>query len=247
MRFFCEEDYKAMSRRAANIISAQIILKPDCVLGLATGSSPVGAYQDLVSWCKKGDLDFSEVTSVNLDEYRGLSGDNDQSYRYFMNANLFDHVNIKKSRTYVPDGLEQDSEKACREYDEIIRSVGGVDLQLLGIGHNGHIGFNEPAEEFSRGTQCVDLTESTIEANKRFFESEKDVPRQAYTMGIGTIMRAKKILLVASGADKAEILFKAFTGPITPHVPASILQMHPDVTVVGDKASMSLLAGKVKF
>lgn len=239
MKFYCGEDYKAMSRIAANIISAQIIMKPDCVLGLATGSSPEGTYAQLVEWYKKGDLDFSQVTSVNLDEYRGLSGDNDQSYRYFMNTHLFDHVNIDKSRTFVPNGLESDSEKACREYDAVVEATGGVDLQLLGIGHNGHIGFNEPAKEFCKNTQCVDLTESTIEANKRFFEKEEDVPRQAYTMGIGTIMRAKKILLVASGEGKADIIAKAFTGPITPEVPASILQLHNDVTVVCDKAAMS--------
>ena len=239
MKFYCGEDYEAMSRIAANIISAQIIMKPDCVLGLATGSSPEGTYAQLVEWYKKGDLDFSQVTSVNLDEYRGLSGDNDQSYRYFMNTHLFDHVNIDKSRTFVPNGLEPDSEKACREYDAVVEATGGVDLQLLGIGHNGHIGFNEPAKEFCKNTQCVDLTESTIEANKSFFEKEEDVPRLAYTMGIGTIMRAKKILLVASGEGKADIIAKAFTGPITPEVPASILQLHNDVTVVCDKAAMS--------
>ena len=241
MKIYCGKDYKEMSRIAANIISAQIILKPDCVLGLATGSTPVGTYENLVEWYKQGDLDFSQVTSVNLDEYKGLSGDNDQSYRYFMNKNLFDHVNIDKSRTFVPNGLEPDSEKASKEYDAIIESVGGVDLQLLGIGHNGHIGFNEPADEFYKGTHCVDLTASTIEANKRFFEKEEDVPRQAYTMGIGTIMKAKKILLVASGADKAEIIAKSLTGPVTPQVPASILQFHNDVTVVCDEAAFSKL------
>ena len=241
MKIYCGKDYKEMSRIAANIISAQIILKPDCVLGLATGSTPVGTYENLVEWYKQGDLDFSQVTSVNLDEYKGLSGNNDQSYRYFMNKNLFDHVNIDKSRTFVPNGLEPDSEKASRECDEIIESVGGVDLQLLGIGHNGYIGFNEPADEFCKRTHCVDLTASTIEANKRFFEKEEDVPRQAYTMGIGTIMKAKKILLVASGADKAEIIAKSLTGPVTPQVPASILQFHNDVTVVCDEAAFSKL------
>ena len=241
MKIYCGKDYKEMSRIAANIISAQIILKPDCVLGLATGSTPVGTYENLVEWYKQGDLDFSQATSVNLDEYKGLSGNNDQSYRYFMNKNLFDHVNIDKSRTFVPNGLEPDSEKASKEYDAIIESVGGVDLQLLGIGHNGHIGFNEPADEFCKGTHCVDLTASTIEANKRFFEKEEDVPRQAYTMGIGTIMKAKKILLVASGADKAEIIAKSLTGPVTPQVPASILQFHNDVTVVCDEAAFSKL------
>ncbi len=194
-------DYKDLSRKAANIIAAQMILKPDCTLGLATGSSPVGTYEQLIERFKDGDLDFSRITSVNLDEYKGLAPDNDQSYRYFMNTNLFNHVNVDKAHTFVPDGLEPDAEKACREYDEIIENVGGIDLQLLGLGHNGHIGFNEPADSFSKGTNCVDLTESTIEANKRFFESEADVPRQAYTMGIRTIMLAKKILVVVSGKE----------------------------------------------
>ena len=239
MQIYKAKDYQDMSRKAANIISAQVILKPDCVLGLATGSSPIGTYQQLIEWYKKGDLDFSRVTSINLDEYRGLPGDNDQSYRYFMNHNLFDHVNIRKECTYVPDGLEPDPQKACAAYEEIIRKSGGVDLQLLGLGHNGHIGFNEPADSFPKETHCVDLTESTIEANKRFFASIDDVPRQAYTMGIGTIMSAKKILIIVSGADKAEILNKVINGPITPQVPASILQLHPDVTVVADEAALS--------
>ena len=242
MKFYCGEDYEAMSRIAANIISAQIIMKPDCVLGLATGSSPIGTYKQLIEWYKKGDLDFSQVTSVNLDEYKGLSPENDQSYRYFMNTNLFDHVNIDKTRTFVPDGLEADSEKACNDYNAVIRKQGGVDLQLLGLGHNGHIGFNEPAPQFDKITHCVDLQESTIEANKRFFASADDVPRQAYTMGIGTIMSAKKIVVVVSGEDKAEIVKKAFFGPVTPEVPASILQMHPDVTVVCDEAAYSKVA-----
>lgn len=162
-----------MSRKAANIISAQIIMKPDCVLGLATGSSPVGTYQQLIEWYKKGDLDFSHVTSINLDEYKGLGPDNCQSYRYFMNTNLFDHVNIDKNRTFVPNGLEMDSEKACSDYNQIIAREGGIDLQLLGLGHNGHIGFNEPGAAFEKETHCIDLTESTIEANKRFFASRR--------------------------------------------------------------------------
>ena len=234
-------DYKDLSRKAANIIAAQMILKPDCTLGLATGSSPVGTYEQLIERFKDGDLDFSRITSVNLDEYKGLAPDNYQSYRYFMNTNLFNHVNVDKAHTFVPDGLEPDAEKACREYDEIIENVGGIDLQLLGLGHNGHIGFNEPADSFSKGTNCVDLTESTIEANKRFFESEADVPRQAYTMGIRTIMLAKKILVVVSGKDKAEILKKVVCGPVTPEVPASVLQLHPDVTIVADSEACSLL------
>ena len=156
-----------------------------------------------------------------------------------MNHNLFDSVNIRKECTYVPDGLNEDSDAACREYEEIIARAGGIDLQLLGLGHNGHIGFNEPAEDFPKTTHCVDLTESTIQANKRFFENEADVPRQAYTMGIGTIMNAKKILVVVSGEDKAEILNQVINGPITPKVPASILQLHPDVTIVADEAALS--------
>ena len=241
MKIYCGETYKEMSDKAASIIASQVTLKPDCVLGLATGSTPIGTYKKLVEWCAEGILDFSNVTSVNLDEYKGLSGDNDQSYRYFMNTNLFNHVNINKENTFVPNGLEPDSEKACSEYDAVIERVGGIDLQLLGLGHNGHIGFNEPADEFVKTTQCVDLTASTIEANKRFFEKEEDVPRQAYTMGIQTIMSAKKVLVVVSGEDKADIVAKAFAGPVTPQVPASILQMHPDVTVVGDKAALSKL------
>ena len=233
------KNYQDMSRKAANIISAQIIMKPDCVLGLATGSTPIGTYKKLVEWYNSNDLDFSEVTTVNLDEYKGLPRENDQSYYYFMNDNLFNHVNINKERTFLPDGTEADSEKACKAYEEIIRSVGGADLQLLGMGHNGHIGFNEPSDHFEKETHCVDLAESTIQANKRFFASEADVPRQAYTMGIGTIMSAKKILIVISGADKAETVKKAFFGPITPQVPASILQLHPDVVVVADEAALS--------
>ena len=235
------KDYNDMSRKAANIISAQVIMKQHAVLGLATGSTPVGAYKQLVEWYNKGDLDFANVTSVNLDEYKGLSPENDQSYRYFMNTNLFNHVNINKERTFVPNGLEPDSEKACAAYNEIIRSVGGIDLQLLGLGHNGHIGFNEPDEEFAKTTHCVDLTQSTIEANKRFFASIDDVPKQAYTMGIGTIMKAKKILLVVSGSDKAQILHDVLCGPVTPHVPASVLQLHNDVIVVADEAAMAKL------
>lgn len=242
MNIYKAKNYQDMSRKAANIISAQIIMKPDCVLGLATGSSPIGTYKQLIEWYNKGDLDFSHVTSINLDEYKGLSPENDQSYRYFMNTNLFDHVNIDKSNTFVPNGLETDSEKACASYNEIIQAQGGIDLQLLGLGRNGHIGFNEPGVAFEKETHCVNLTESTIEANKRFFASEKDVPRQAYTMGIKNIMQAKKILVVVSGEDKAEAVKNAFFGPITPSVPASILQLHNDVTIVADEAALSKIS-----
>ena len=239
MRIYKGKDYADMSRKAANIISAQVIMKPDCVLGLATGSTPIGLYQQLVAWYEKGDLDFSEVRTVTLDEYKGLSRENDQSYYYFMHHNLFDHVNLPAENSHLPNGMEPDSDKECRRYSELIRSMGGVDLQLLGIGHNGHIGFNEPGDAFDNDVHCVDLTQSTIEANKRFFASADDVPKQAYTMGIKTIMQAKKILIVASGEDKADIVRDAFFGPITPKVPASVLQLHNDVTLVADEAALS--------
>ena len=239
MKIYKAKDYKDMSRKAANIISAQMIMKPNCVLGLATGSTPIGTYDQLVEWYNKGDLDFSEVTTVNLDEYKGLPRTNDQSYYYFMHQHLFDRVNIDPERTNVPNGMEPDAEKECGRYEELIRSLGGVDLQLLGLGHNGHIGFNEPGEAFEKETHCVELTESTIEANKRFFASAGDVPKQAYTMGIKTIMQAKKILIVVNGENKADIVERAFFGPVTPEVPASILQLHNDVTLVGDEAALA--------
>ena len=239
MKIYKAKDYKDMSRKAANIISAQVIMKPNCILGLATGSTPIGTYDQLVEWYNKGDLDFSEVTTVNLDEYKGLPRTNDQSYYYFMHQHLFDRVNIDPDRTNVPNGMEPDAEKECGRYEELIRSLGGVDLQLLGLGHNGHIGFNEPGEAFEKETHCVDLTESTIEANKRFFASADDVPKQAYTMGIKTIMQAKKILIVVNGENKADIVERAFFGPVTPEVPASILQLHNDVTLVGDEAALA--------
>lgn len=239
MRIYKGKDYADMSRKAANIISAQVIMKPDCVLGLATGSTPIGLYQQLVAWYEKGDLDFSEVRTVNLDEYKGLSRENDQSYYYFMHHNLFDHVNLPAENSHLPNGMEPDSDRECRRYSELIRSMGGVDLQLLGIGHNGHIGFNEPGDAFDNDVHCVNLTQSTIEANKRFFASADDVPKQAYTMGIKTIMQAKKILIVASGEDKADIVRDAFFGPIIPKVPASVLQLHNDVTLVADEAALS--------
>lgn len=242
MKIYKAKDYKDMSRKAANIISAQVIMKPNCVLGLATGSTPIGTYDQLVEWYNKGDLDFSEVTTVNLDEYKGLPRTNDQSYYYFMHQHLFDRVNIDPERTNVPNGMEPDAEKECGRYEELIRSLGGVDLQLLGLGHNGHIGFNEPGEAFEKETHCVDLTESTIEANKRFFASADDVPKQAYTMGIKTIMQAKKILIVVNGENKADIVERAFFGPVTPEVPASILQLHNDVTLVGDEAALAKIA-----
>lgn len=241
MRIYKAKDYADMSRKAANIISAQVIMKPNCVLGLATGSTPIGVYQQLIEWYRKGDLDFSEVKSVNLDEYKGLPRDHEQSYYHFMYTNFFKDININLDNTNIPDGMEMDSEKECQRYNQVIESIGGIDMQLLGLGHNGHIGFNEPGEVFAKMTHCVDLTESTIEANKRFFSSADEVPRQAYTMGIKSIMQARKILLVVSGADKASILKAALEGEVTSSVPASILQMHNDVTVVADEAALSLM------
>lgn len=242
MKLYRAKDYQDMSRKAANIISAEVISNPSCVLGLATGSTPIGTYRQLIEWYEKGDIDFSKVRTANLDEYRGLKRDNDQSYYYFMNENLFSHININPANTHIPNGENPDAAQECANYDKLVASLGGADLQLLGLGHNGHIGFNEPADHFVVGTQCVDLQASTIEANKRFFASEADVPRQAYTMGIGTIMSAKKILLIVSGADKAEILAKVLTGPVKPQVPASVLQLHKNVVVVADEAALSKLS-----
>lgn len=239
MQIYKATDYNDMSRKAADIIAAQVILKPDCVLGLATGSTPIGAYKELVSRYEEGRLDFSKVRTVNLDEYKGLPRENDQSYYYFMHDNLFDHVNINPENTNLPDGTKENADQECTAYEALIQSLGGQDLQLLGLGHNGHIGFNEPNDEFDKLTHCVDLQESTIEANKRFFASADDVPKQAYTMGIKTIMQAKKIVIVASGEDKADIIKKAFFGPVTPHVPASILQLHNDIVLVADAAALA--------
>ncbi len=239
------KDYADVSRKAANILSAQVIMKPRAVLGLATGSSPVGMYKQLVEWYNKGDIDFSQVISVNLDEYKGLDPENDQSYRYFMNDNLFNHVNIKKENTHVPNGMELDEEKACGDYNDLIQSVGGIDLQVLGIGGNGHIGFNEPDDNFLSATHCVSLAKETIEANARFFDSIDEVPKKAYTMGVKNIMQAHKILLIASGEAKAEALYQAFYGPITPNMPASILQLHHDVVVVADAEALSVIKEKV--
>lgn len=241
MRIIRTKNYQDMSVKAADIIASVILLKPNCVLGLATGSSPIGTYDNLVKKYNEGNLDFSTVRSVNLDEYKGLPRTNPQSYYYFMHQNLFSRVNIDLANTNLPDGMEENSIKACSDYDKVIESMGGIDLQLLGLGHDGHIGFNEPNEEFDKLTHCVDLTEMTIEANKRFFDSIDDVPRQAYTMGIQTIMSAKTVLMVVSGKDKANILKEAFFGPVTPKVPASILQFHPNFILVADEDALSLI------
>ncbi len=242
MKIIRAKDYQDMSRKAANIISAQVIMKPDCVLGLATGGTPVGTYAQLVDWYNKGDLDFSEVTTVNLDEYRGLPKEHPQSYWYFMNENLFSKVNIDPAKTNLPDGTNLDTAAECARYNGIIHKLGDIDLQLLGIGPNGHIGFNEPGEAFELETHCIDLAPTTIEANKRFFDgNEALVPKQAYTMGIKTIMQARKVLVVANGKAKAQAVKDAVTGPVTPACPGSILQLHPDCILVADEEALSLL------
>ena len=225
-------DYKDMSRKAANIISAQVILKPNCVLGLATGDSPIGTYEQLIDWYNKGDIDFSQVHTYNLDEYYG--------YHYFMNKHFFDHINIDKANVHVPAGSNTDVDEVCSSFDKMVEEAGFCDLQLLGIGRNGHIGFNEPDAAFSKGTHCVDLTQSTIEANSRLFEREEDVPRKAYTMGVQTIMNARSILVVANGDKKAQAVHDMCFGPVTPQCPASILQLHTNVTVVADEEALAL-------
>ena len=241
MRWIEAKDYQEASRQVANIISAQVILKPDSVLGLATGSSPIGAYRQLIEWYNKGDVDFSRVRSVNLDEYVGLAPSHEQSYAYFMHHNFFDFINIKPENVHLPDGLDPDAEGQGEKYDALIRSLGGVDLQLLGIGRDGHIGFNEPCGEFVKGTHCVELTQDTREANARFFGSIDLVPKTAYTMGILDIMQARRVLMIATGSSKAAILKDAFWGPVTPQIPASILQLHPDFTLVADEEALKMV------
>ena len=241
MKVYIGKNYDEMSRIAATVLSAQVMMKPDCVLGLATGSTPIGTYKVLIERCAAGDLDFSQVKSINLDEYVGLSGAHDQSYRYFMNNNLFNHINIDKANTNVPNGLAEDVDAECERYNNGINTLGPIDIQVLGMGHNGHIGFTEPDDHFPLETHKVDLAQSTIDAKARVFASAEAVPRQALTMGIKTIMQAKAVLVVVNGIGKAEIVKKAFTGPVTPQVPASILQMHPNVILVGDEEALSLL------
>ena len=242
MKVIVTKNYEEMCQKAARIIAAQITLKEDSVLGLATGSTPVGIYQELVKKYEDGRLDFSEIVTVNLDEYVGLAPENDQSYRWFMNYHLFDHINIPKQYTYVPKGLSDDLEDECDNYELLIQQLGGVDLQLLGLGANGHIGFNEPSSAFAAETHVCALSDSTIEANSRFFASKEEVPTSAITMGIGTIMQAKKILLVANGENKAKAIQQMLFGPVTPQCPASILRFHQDVTVIVDEAAFSLAA-----
>ncbi|WP_206459034.1 glucosamine-6-phosphate deaminase [Anaerovorax sp. IOR16] len=243
MRIIKAKDYVDMSRKAANVISAQVILKSNAVLGLATGSTVLGTYDQLVEWYQKGDIDFSCVRTVNLDEYIGLSEQAEQSYRHYMEVNFFHKINITSTNTHLPNGMATNLDEECKRYDRLIESLGGIDLQLLGLGHNGHIGFNEPNEAFEKLTHCVELKESTIQANTRFFEDETSVPRRALTMGIKSIMQAKRILLCVSGVQKASVLQQVLTGPVTPAVPGSILQMHPNLTVVADEEALSWYQG----
>jgi glucosamine-6-phosphate deaminase len=233
-------DYDDMSRKTARIIAAQVQLKPRSVLGLATGSTPVGTYKELIRFHRNEELDFSNVITVNLDEYYGLGPEHEQSYRYFMQHNLFDHVNIPLENTHVPDGLTREVARTCAEYDNLVFSLGGTDIQLVGIGDNGHIAFNEPNTVFVADTHLVDLNEDTIRANSRFFASETEVPRQAITMGISSIFRAKLILLLASGPNKATAIARMIKGSIDPQLPASILQLHPNVMVIAVKEALEL-------
>ncbi len=241
MRIIAAKTEKEVGLKAAELIAAQVTTKPDSVLGLATGSSPLTTYAQLAAWYESGDLDFSRVTSVNLDEYVGLPGTHEQSYRYFMNTNLFSKINIDPARTNVPSGTAKDLQAECRRYDRLIEDLGGIDLQLLGIGPNGHIGFNEPDDRFHKGTHIVTLTERTRQANARFFSSIDEVPTHAITMGIKPIMNAKQVVLIAIGKGKAQALCDMIQGPITPACPASILQLHRHCTVVADEEALSLL------
>ncbi len=241
MKIYVVENYEELSKKAAEIIANEMSIKKDIVLGLATGSTPEGMYKELVNMYENGEVDFSDVTTFNLDEYYGLEDYHEQSYHYFMDKHLLGKVNVKAENTNIPSGCTDDIEKTCKEYDEKIESYGGLDLQLLGIGVNGHIGFNEPGDNFVGETHIVDLTEDTLDANARFFKSPEDVPKKSITMGMKSIMNAKKILLIASGEGKAEAIYKSLKGPITPKVPASILQLHKDLIVIVDKEAGSKL------
>ncbi|MFL0248504.1 glucosamine-6-phosphate deaminase [Candidatus Clostridium stratigraminis] len=241
MELIIAKNYEEMSKIAAKEIAKLVYVKPDAILGLATGSTPEGVYKELVELNKESRIDFSKVTSFNLDEYKGLTGDHPQSYRYFMDTKLFNHINIDKTNTHVLSGVTKDIEKECEEYDAAIEAAGGIDLQLLGIGGNGHIGFNEPSEYLNMNTHLTKLTKDTIEANSRFFNKIEEVPTEAITMGLGSIMKAKKIILLASGEKKAEIIAKLVQEKISTKIPASLLQVHPDVLVIVDQDAASKL------
>ncbi len=244
MQFITTEHYDQLSNKAAMIIAGQVSFKKNSVIGLATGSSPIGVYKSLVHLYKNDYIDFSEVSTLNLDEYLGIDPMDEQSYASFMRKNLFQNFNICTSNTHIPQSNPADVDAECIRYEQLIKHLGRIDLQLLGIGQNGHIGFNEPAAHFERETHVVELDQRTLQSNARYFESIDLMPKQAITVGIGTIMKARKIVLLASGHEKSEILDEAFFGPVTPAVPASILQFHPDVTVVADQAAMQVISRK---
>ncbi|BES64197.1 glucosamine-6-phosphate deaminase [Gottschalkiaceae bacterium SANA] len=241
MKIIVAKNYEELSRKAGNLFASQLILKSNAVIGLATGSSPVGMYKELIRIYRNGDIDFDEVVSFNLDEYIGLTPDNEQSYHYFMRENLFDHINIRPENIHIPSGIAVDMTIAAQSYDKMIEEAGGIDIQILGIGNNGHIGFNEPDVKFEARTHIVELEPDTIEANSRFFDSIDQVPTQAISMGIKNIMQSRKIVLIASGEGKAKVVQAMIEGPITPELPASVLQLHPDVTIILDQAAASLL------
>ena len=234
MKIIVCENYAEMSARAAELIADLVKAKPDCVLGLATGSTPVGMYKELIAKNEAGEISFADVTTYNLDEYYPISPENPQSYRYFMNHNLFDHVNINKGNTYVPDGTAADGDAEAGRYEALVESLGQVDIQVLGIGRNGHIGFNEPGDELIPETHVTELLDNTIEANSRFFSSKEEVPTHALTMGIGTILKAKQILLLVSGREKHDALMRLLAGKVTTDCPATLLLLHPNVTVLCD-------------
>lgn len=246
MEIFVLDDYDAVSKKASQIVAAQVTLKSNSVLGLATGSTPEGMYKLLVKMYEDETLDFSEVVTYNLDEYYNISPDNEQSYHYYMNEKLFKHINLKKENINIPNGKTEDVAKCCKEYDESVFKSGKIDLQVLGIGTNGHIGFNEPNVHFEANTHFVDLDEKTIEANSRFFDKKEDVPNHAITVGIRNIMQAKNIILLATGEAKADVIEKMIFGSVTPSVPASILQVHQNVTIILDKKAGSKIIDKLK-
>lgn len=241
MRIIMTDTYEQLGDKAAMMIAGQISFKADSVLGLATGSTPIGVYASLVRMFDEGLVDFSQVSTINLDEYLGLDPANEQSYAWFMNKHLFEHINIPSNQIHIPNGKASDPEAECDRYEQVIKRLGGVDLQLLGIGLNGHIGFNEPGPNFELRTHVIQLNPSTIKQNAKYFKSADDVPKYAITLGIGTIMRASKVVLIANGEEKADILHRALFGPVTPMVPASILQLHPDLTVIADRPAMQVI------
>jgi len=241
MRIIVVDNYEEMSKRAALMIASQVMLKPDSVLGLATGDTPLGMYRELIKLYNKKEVDFNEVRTFNLDEYYGIDKGNPQSYYNYMNTNLFNTINIVSENINMPDGMAKDVDSSCANYENKIKKLGGIDMQVLGIGGNGHIGFNEPDVNFEAETHLVNLDEETIEANSRFFKSIKDVPVKAISMGIKTIMSSKKIILLANGLNKAKAIERAVNGKINPNIPASILQLHNDVTIIIDKKAASSL------